>query len=724
MNCPEKAFPGQFFFRPATSINAWKKRKPETEMILMEIGDIFEYVNGNAPRFLVRDKSGKGFVCPVCGSGSGPNGTGITENPRNPRHFTCWGGDCFRNASLSDMLAVKNGIDTSDAKAVAINAAKELGIRIDGGNPSEAEKSAKKTAHRRKSSAESETAHGGGADFFEKCRLDLGKTDYWKKRGLTKEIADKFNLGFCAGWRHPKTPSAPPTDRLIIPTGGGSYLARATDPGVDRKYGKQKVGPARIFNARALTERGRPVFVVEGEIDAMSVEVAGGRAVGLGSLSMLDALFDEAEAAGKAGGFRPELIIALDNDGGEDGAGNKAQRKAEERTEELLGRGLGVHFADAGRLFLGKKDANDALVHDSSLFKKAVEEAERTALAEADTRREEELSEIRKDSALSSLPLLMKRMGEPNGGGRISTGFCALDGELDGGLYPGLYIIGAISSLGKTTFCLQMADQIAKGSGRDVLVFSLEMSREELMAKSVSRLTAEESLKANGNLSQAKSTRGILSGERFASYSESDRNIIARAIDEYRTFAGRIYIHEGNGETTSETIRRVTERHASATGNAPVVLIDYLQIIDPDRSARGLTDKQATDRNVKALKSLSRDLEATVVCISSFNRDNYSSSVNMASFKESGAIEYSSDVLMGLQYKEMDGISKDGGNVRAKAQNITEKAAKDAKSLKPVRLQLKIIKNRNGSKGSVDFDFYPAFNRFEEPSTGGWIKKS
>ena len=96
----------------------------------------------------------------------------------------------------------------------------------------------------------------------------------------------------------------------------------------------------------------------------------------------------------------------------------------------------------------------------------------------------------------------------------------------------------------------------------------------------------------------------------------------------------------------------------------------------------------------------------------------------MASFKESGAIEYSSDVLMGLQYKEMDGISKDGGNVRAKAQNITEKAAKDAKSLKPVRLQLKIIKNRNGSKGSVDFDFYPAFNRFEEPSTGGWIKKS
>lgn len=70
----------------------------------------------------------------------------------------------------------------------------------------------------------------------------------------------------------------------------------------------------------------------------------------------------------------------------------------------------------------------------------------------------------------------------------ISTGFKNLDNILGGGLYAGLYIIGAVSSLGKTTFSLQIADQIAT-SGTDVLIFSLEMATNELIAKSVSRLT-------------------------------------------------------------------------------------------------------------------------------------------------------------------------------------------------------------------------------------------
>jgi replicative DNA helicase len=62
---------------------------------------------------------------------------------------------------------------------------------------------------------------------------------------------------------------------------------------------------------------------------------------------------------------------------------------------------------------------------------------------------------------------------------------------LDDGLYEGLYIVGAMSSLGKTTFVTQIGDQIAN-NGTDVLIFSLEMSRYELMAKSISRLTLTE----------------------------------------------------------------------------------------------------------------------------------------------------------------------------------------------------------------------------------------
>lgn len=139
-------------------------------------------------------------------------------------------------------------------------------------------------------------------------------------------------------------------------------------------------------------------------------------------------------------------------------------------------------------------------------------------------------------------------------------------------------------------------------------------------------------------------------------------------------------------------------------------MIDYLQIIDPSNEQQFLTDKQITDKNVKALKIISRDFNTTVIGISSFNRDNYSSVVNMASFKESGAIEYSSDVLIGLQYKDMAEAAGD----KVKAQGVADKAAEDAKNRRSVAVQLKILKNRNGSKGTVDFDFYPMFNKFKE----------
>ncbi len=686
----------------------------------MKLEEVFGYVNSRADEFLDRDKSGKGFICPICGSGSGPNGTGITENPKKPGHFTCWSGDCFKNRSLSDILAIKNGIDPTETREVALNAAREVGIEID--IEEENPYSEKQIENQAENRIEKNERIEDSKNFFDQCHKNIEKTDYWKKRGLSKEIVDSFNIGFCQDWKHPKTPNAPATDRLIIPTGEGSYLARAVNPQIESKYSKQKVGPTRIFNIKALFDSQDPIFVVEGEIDAMSVIMAGGSAVGLGSLSMVGRLLDEAVEARR----KNILIIALDNDSEGSGAGNKAQKKIQERKEELKKKGLQITFADTKKLFLGCKDANEALCKDSELFKKAVMEEMERAKEEEEKERERELAELKKDSALESLPLLMKKIEESKGSGCTPTGFSNLDRELDGGLFPGLYIIGAISSLGKTTFCLQMADQIAKQSQKEVLIFSLEMSREELMAKSISRLTAAESDKAGRGFSQAKSTRGILAGSRYENYSQAEKEIIGLAMDEYRTFAGRIYIHESSGETTVESIRRLSERHFSLTGSAPVIIIDYIQIIDPMKNQQGMTDKQITDRNVKALKMLSRDLDTSVIGISSFNRDNYNSSVNMASFKESGAIEYSSDVLLGLQFKEMDKIEAEGREGKSKAKSINEKAAKNARELKPIQVQLKILKNRNGSKGSVDFDFYPVFNRFQESESEEklWVKKS
>ncbi|MBR4030181.1 MAG: hypothetical protein IKJ06_02140, partial [Clostridia bacterium] len=101
--------------------------------------------------------------------------------------------------------------------------------------------------------------------------------------------------------------------------------------------------------------------------------------------------------------------------------------------------------------------------------------------------------------------------------------------------------------------------------------------------------------------------------------------------------------------------------------------------------------------------------------ISSFNRDNYTAPVNLASFKESGAIEYSSDILIGLQYAGMDYQEGEADKTREKRiRELLKQATIDGKNGNPQKIQVKILKNRNGSKGEIYLNFTPMFNYFEE----------
>jgi replicative DNA helicase len=134
------------------------------------------------------------------------------------------------------------------------------------------------------------------------------------------------------------------------------------------------------------------------------------------------------------------------------------------------------------------------------------------------------------------------------------------------------------------------------------------------------------------------------------------------------------------------------------------------------------TDKQNIDKIVLELKRLSRDFGISVLCISSFNRDNYMSPVNLSSFKESGAIEYSSDVLIGLQYYGMDYQEDETSIVRQKRiRNLIKDFELKGRNREPQSIQVKILKNRNGSKGDFVLNFYPMFNCFVEPENNKTI---
>lgn len=121
---------------------------------------------------------------------------------------------------------------------------------------------------------------------------------YLAKRGLSLTTARKFHLGYLPNWQSPTAVaksdnpnSIPKTPRLIIPTGSGSYIARDTRddiPEGQKQYKKVKEGRAHIFNEQALNKN-QPIFIVEGEIDALSImETGHAQAIGLGSVSYIN----------------------------------------------------------------------------------------------------------------------------------------------------------------------------------------------------------------------------------------------------------------------------------------------------------------------------------------------------------------------------------------------------------------------------------------------------
>lgn len=262
---------------------------------------------------------------------------------------------------------------------------------------------------------------------------------------------------------------------------------------------------------------------------------------------------------------------------------------------------------------------------------------------------------------------------------KMRTGFDKLDTLLNGGLPNGLITLGAIPSLGKTTFALQMADNMASVENTKVLFFSLEMNRFDIISKSLSRLS--------------------YTCEELSNYTYDDLLSNNEAVDyktllsQYEPIANNLYTIDYiyNIQDIEAFIRQFKDLHEE---NNIVVIIDYLQYILCGNNGN---DKQVIDIITKRLKELAKELNICIIEISSLNRTNYSGSITMESFKESGSIEYTSDILIGLEYVN------NGANER-------EYEAKR----NPRKIALSVIKNRYGALGKVNYDFYTPYHTFIE----------
>lgn len=648
-----------------------------------------------------RNGASNQYVCPICNSGTGGNHSGaLTLYPDSKRLYCFACGDSvgtFGGRGQDTLGALRLLWNCSETEAL-----EKAGYRIDkstvttGSNSHSNYNTSIESVNDPVNSLQGvtgqtiqpkvqavQTALQGLTEqaedytnYYRQCRERLRNSpeaiSYLQGRGISLDTALQYWIGFDP--QADPARSNHPTPRIITPTCTTHYVARSIDPNTPKQWTKMnnKGGKPAIFNAKVLQDNSiEAVFVVEGFFDALSIIEVGATAIALNSTSNAGKLIDLLQKQRT----KATLILCFDNDG--------AGCKCTETLKEGLKR-LNISYVTAD-ICNGYNDPNDALQANREAFSEAI----RTALIQTSARPDNISAYI---DTLMSGDIDKFRESKDR-----KTGFANLD-EQSKGLYAGLYVVGAISSLGKTTFCHQMADQLA-AAGEDVIFFSLEQSRLELVSKSFSRRTALKD--ASTAVNSLSIRRGYL-----------PKNVL-EAAKEYKADIGdRLSIVEGNFSCNITLIGEYIRKYIQKTGTKPVVFIDYLQILQPVKDdKRVLSIKETIDSTVTELKRISREYQLTIFVISSLNRTNYLSPVDFESFKESGGIEYTADVVWGLQLQCMNSEvfdKKDG--IKAKRQVVRE-----AKKANPRKIELLCLKNRYGiSSFSCYFDYYPEFDLFTE----------
>ncbi len=262
----------------------------------------------------------------------------------------------------------------------------------------------------------------------------------------------------------------------------------------------------------------------------------------------------------------------------------------------------------------------------------------------------------------------------------LPTGFARLDRLLNG-IQTGFYVLAGAPSVGKTTFLVQLADQMAVASGIPVLLVTFENSRENLVIKSLARLARRDCLDLERGRVPVPDLR--------------------RAWERYQAPARFLFLAEGGPHVTLDWLDAQVRRLQAGNDSRCVILLDYLQKMLVNMPG-GASTKDRADALAMGLRGLSRSRNVPVVAVSSQSRMGYQGGPGprvstLATLKESGEIEYSADVVLHLR-------PCDAGDARL--------AVMGGGRARPVWLDIE--KNRYGEKGEVALVFHPALASFYE----------
>ena len=261
--------------------------------------------------------------------------------------------------------------------------------------------------------------------------------------------------------------------------------------------------------------------------------------------------------------------------------------------------------------------------------------------------------------------------GEEQG---VSTGFGGLDRHLLG-LRPGqMVVIGARPGVGKTSYCLNLATNMAR-NGTTVVMFSLEMSREEIAQRLLS------------------SRSGVkLTAIRSARIRPDDWSLLLDSVEYLRELP--MVVDDTSGTTVTE-IRAKARRMLRGVDNG-VVIIDYMQLMS---GGRGESRAAQVSEMSRGIKVMAKDLGVPVIALSQLNREvegRTGKRPQLSDLRESGSIEQDADIVLLLD-RSMS--AEEAGRKDRPDEGITN---------------LIVAKNRSGPLGTIEMRFDGTTTRFLE----------
>ena len=310
---------------------------------------------------------------------------------------------------------------------------------------------------------------------------------------------------------------------------------------------------------------------------------------------------------------------------------------------------------------------------DSADVSEAIDRAESELFAVSERRVESGFAPLKTllHSAYDRLDYLHQHKGEISG---IRTGFADLDALTSGLQKSDLVVLAARPSIGKTSLALNFAEHAAVREGKTVGVFSLEMSKEQLVLRLLSSVA---------NIDSQRLRTGFLEEMDFTRLAPA-MNALAEAP---------VFIDDTPNISTMEL--RTKARRLQAELGLDMIIVDYLQLMQSTVSSRDSNRVQEVSEITRGLKGLARELQVPVVALSQLSRQaemRESKEPRLSDLRESGSIEQDSDLVMFLwREKERGGEDEDPeGEI----------------------INLRLAKHRNGPTGETKLYFRKRQTRF------------